>query len=236
MKLKGMDFQKILELEKQLREIKDEPAIQVELVEGLLNGRKNTSAWKKRYQMFCERTALPGVCLTEEDTSDDILLSHILDACDPEMLSALAERYSASPHFMKMIRERCRQSGQMKLDQELKKPKATFYQLLVKEMKKRGYDRDSDYYNYLGFSRQTFSKIRKADSKISKENALLLTLGLTPDYQSGMGLLNEAGYSLRKSNRREYIILYVMQKGPYTLFELNELLIFFGEKPIGCEA
>lgn len=235
MKIKGLDFQKVLELQKQLRRIKEEPAIEFELVEGLLNGRKNTPEWKERYETFCADSSLPGVYLAEEASSDDVLLKHILDACDPDMLSALAKRYRASSHLMRLIQERCESAGNMKIEQALKKPQDTFYQRLVKEMKKRGYEKDSDYYNYLGFSRQTFSKMKSPDYNLSRENALLLTLGLTPDYQNGIELLGAAGYSLRKNSKREYIILYMMKKGSYTLYELNELLIFFGEAPVGCE-
>lgn len=230
-----LDYGKVLELARQLEEIVSNEAVEVELIDGLLAGHAKTEAWRKKFRAFCGIYHLKGVFLAEDNPDDVLLLNQILDACDADILSCLSEKYSASPQLMQLIRQKCKPDDNLCIEQAVQKSQDSFYQLLVKEMEKQGYQSDSEYYNSISFSRQTFSRMKKSSYTLSRENALHLTLGLTPKYQDVVKLLGAAGYALRKNIRREYIILYMIKNDTYTLAELNEMLVSFGEEPIGCE-
>lgn len=227
------DFKKYLELYINL-EVREDKLI-LRVIDGLLQGRKNTQEWKHLYAEIFGNYGYSGKFLSEEANSDEMILEQILKNCDQDMLDTILERYGEESKLGKYIYELCRGREKTEIGEALQEQHESFYQLLVKEMKRKGYETDADYYNALCFSRQTFSRLRNKEYILSRENALWLTLGLEPDYWVGKNLLAAAGYSLRSANRREYIISYVMKSGPYTLLELNSLLDFYGEKPIGCE-
>lgn len=229
-----LDFYRILELDNLLCNFQNNSILAIGLIEDLLNGRRDTSNWLLAYQTLCDDSKIAGIALTGESVSDDVLLNQLLDACDPDVLVSMAAKYGTSSRLGKMIANHCRAEECTDIAQGLKQRQTSFYQLLVKLIEKKGYRTDADYYNTLRFSRQTFSRLRDPNYKLSRENALWLTLGLVPDYWEGTELLRAAGFSLRRSDRREYIILYVMRNGPYTLQELNEMLVYFEEEPIGC--
>lgn len=229
-----LDFYRILELDNLLHNFQDESILTIGLIEDLLNGRRDSSDWRFAYQRLCGDSDAVGMALMGESVNDDMLLNQILEACDSDVLASMAVKYGTSSHLGKLIAEHYQAKECTDIAQGLKQRQVSFYQLLVKLIEKKGYRTDADYYNALCFSRQTFSRLRNPNYKLSRENALWLTLGLAPDYWEGTELLRAAGFSLRKSDRREYIILYVMKNGSYTLQELNEMLVYFGEEPIGC--
>lgn len=229
-----LDFYRILELDHLLCGFWDNSTLAIGLIEDLLKGKSDTSDWQLAYQRFCGGNKVVGMALVEESVNDNLLLSQILEVCDPDVLASLAAKYGTSSRLGKLIAEYCQTAECTDIAQGLQKQQDSFYQLLVKSIKKRGYRTDADYYNAQCFSRQTFSRLRNPDYRLSRENALWLTLGLAPDYREGIELLRAAGFSLRKNDRREYIILYFMRNGSYTLRELNEMLVYFEEKPIGC--
>lgn len=229
-----LDFYRVLELDDLLRSRQNDSILAIGLIENLLNGRRDTADWRLAYQTLCGGGKVAGATLIGESVDDDVLLNQILEACDPDMLASMAAKYGTSSRLGKLISDHCQVAECTDIAQGLKKRQDSFYQLLVKLIEKKGYRTDADYYNMLCFSRQTFSRLRNPNYKLSRENALWLTLGLAPDYWEGTELLRAAGFSLRKSDRREYIILYVMKNGPYTLQELNEMLVYFEEEPIGC--
>lgn len=227
------DFQKYLELDIYLEKREDSHILRV--LDGLLQGKKYTQEWKQLYNEIFGNFGYCGKYLSENSDSDEMILDQILKNCDQNMLTTIVEKYGADSKLGKYISELCKGKEKTEIGEALQEQHESFYQLLVKEMKKKGYATDADYYNALCFSRQTFSRLRNKEYILSRENALWLTLGLEPDYWVGKNLLAAAGYSLRSANRREYIISYVMKSGSYTLLELNSLLDFYGEKPIGCE-
>ena len=227
------DFKKYLDLDISLKMRENQLVLCV--IDGLLQGRKNTQEWQQLYVELCGNHSCTGTYLSQNSDSDEMLLEQILKNCDQDMPATVVEKYgSASKLGMRSI-ELCQEREKSEIGKALEEQHESCYQLLVKEMKRKGYETDADYYNALRFSRQTFSRLRSKEYMLSRENALWLTLGLEPNYWGGSELLNAAGYSLRSANRREYIIAYVMKSGPYTLLELNNLLDFYGEKPIGCE-
>ena len=241
MEIYMIDFFDVLELEKLLSKMQEKNAessmedMAVNLVTGLIAGQKNSMEWRNNFQNFCHISPACGMYLAEKRSDDEIVLKQILEACDQTTLKSIASKYGKNSKIGAIVEKFCSTPKHPSLENELKANHESFYQLLVKQMEKEGYKTDADYYNKLCFSRQTFSKLRNPDYNVSRENAIWLTMGLTPNYQDGTRLLGAAGYSFRENKRRENIMIYVMKKGRYTLYELNELLSYFGEIPVGCE-
>lgn len=229
------DFRKYLELDACLEERVYRFCLVSRAVDELIQGKKDTKEWKAAYAEICGRQMLTGRPFAEESTNDEMLLEQILASCDPDILAMIVDKYGKETVLGRRISQLCPEAKGSKLDSALKVPQKSFYQMLTKMIEEKGYGTDADYYNELRFSRQTFSRLRTKDYVLSRENALWLTLGLTPDYQEGTRLLNAAGYALRSAVRREYIISYVMKSGRYTLAELNKILVDFGEEPVGCK-
>lgn len=119
------------------------------------------------------------------------------------------------------------------LQQILMEQQHSFYQLLGEKIDARGYESDADFYKSINFPRQLFSKLRRPDYTLHKDNVLWLLAGLRVDYWEAVQLLGAAGYTFRKNIRRDVIIAYTMKSGDYTLDSLNEMLLFFDEKPLG---
>ena len=98
-------------------------------------------------------------------------------------------------------------------------------------MSSKGFDSDSAFYNHIGMSRQTFAKIRKTNY-VSRNHALLMSVGLELTYLEAVDFMENAGYSFRKTDSRESIITYVMRNKKYTLSSMEEILFSFGEKSL----
>lgn len=211
----------------------------LELLEGLLRGKSRTAGWMRNYRLFCGES-LPGAKAKEREDADENLLDGLLGACNPEVLKSLLLQYGETSKIGRRIKQYYQEkegntgSPMADIEQELRAAHPSFYQLLAAEIQKRGYPSDAAYYEKIHFSRQLFSKLRKPDYTLSKNNVLWLTAGLALDYWDTVRLLDAAGYTFRKNSRRDTIVAYVIRNGKYTLDSLNEMLFFFGEAPLGC--
>ena len=115
-----------------------------------------------------------------------------------------------------------------------KKKEKSFYDLIKIEIDKK-YKKESDFYNEIGFPRQQFSRIRLDPGyTLRKENVYWITCGLNSDFYTTQRLLEAQGYSYNERNRTEIIIMYVVKSGKYTLEQVNEMLVAFGERPLGA--
>ncbi|MFG6331431.1 MAG: hypothetical protein K1W28_06320 [Lachnospiraceae bacterium] len=210
------------------------------LVEALIAGRSGTAAWQREFSDFCGLQAAQGVYIKENSGTDEELLRVLLDACGEEVLEALLLRYGSRSRIGRRIEELRGKAAQASQEvtegirSELKENHRSFYQLLAEKIDRKGYRSDAEYYERIHFSRQLFSKLRKPDYTLSKNNVLWLTAGLGLDYAETMQLMEAAGYTFRRTSRRDTIISYVIRHGEYTLDSLNEMLCFFGEKTLGC--
>ena len=212
----------------------------LELLDGLLEGKSDSTLWRSRFRSFCGIRRLTGSCLSLDNPSDELLLDELLSSCDEDVLDTLLIKYGETSALGSRIKE-CAQryhvedkALQKQIQKDFSASGQNFYNLLRETILQK-YPSPSKYYNELRFSRKLFSKIKNADYVLSRENALWLIVGLTPDYWQFVRLFNAAGYSLREGNRRDTIIKFVIKNGSYTLETLNDMLHFFEERCIGTE-
>lgn len=210
------------------------------LLEGLFAGKSHMAEWRHNFKDFCNIRDICGSAVKEDAETDENLLNILLEACDAEILEALVILYGKESKIGKRIKEfyqkKSSNTSELKTEIEngLKENHRSFYQLLVEKISEKGYSSDAEYYKEIHFSRQLFSKLRKPDYTLSKNNVLWLSAGLGLDYWETVQLLAAAGYTFRRDSRRDTIISYVIKNGEYTLDSLNEMLCFFGAEPIGC--
>lgn len=108
----------------------------------------------------------------------------------------------------------------------------SLYDFICKKMERSGFTSDSDFYNSIGMSRQTFSRLRYKNNSFSKQNILLMAVGLGLDYKDAAELLRLAGYAFRPEDRRDVILTYIFMNMSYDLPLVNEILEHFGQKPL----
>lgn len=181
-----------------------------------------------------------GSFLNSDKESDETAIITLIDSCNKEMIQRLITYFDSEAPIQKLLNKRLSelsstQENEIEIGNFLKsesKNSQSFYQYLTVCLEKSEFKTDADFYNYIGMSRQTFSKIRKNNAVISRDNALLMAVGLRLNYSEAVDFLNNAGYAFRKGNRREAIISYVMKNKKYDLWEMEEILLSFNEKPL----
>ncbi len=93
---------------------------------------------------------------------------------------------------------------------------------------------DAEIYKRAGIDRRHFSKIRcDKEYRPKKTTVLALCLALQLDENETVELLSLAGYSLSKGDTGDLVISFCIERGIYDLMEVNEALVFFGQKTIG---
>lgn len=183
---------------------------------------------------------IPGTFFNADKESDEAAIVTLIDSCNKEMIERLITYFDSDAPIQKLLDKRLSeltstQENEEDIDSYLKseyKNSQSFYQYLSLCLEKSEFKTDADFYNYIGMSRQTFSKIRKNNAVISRDNALLMSVGLKLNYSEAIDFLSKAGYAFRKGNRREAIISYVMKNKKYDLWEMEEILLSFNEKPL----
>ena len=108
----------------------------------------------------------------------------------------------------------------------------SFYEYLTDKIREKGFHSDSEFYNYIGMSRQTFGKIKKKNASVSRNHVLLMAVGLKLDYDEAVEFMGYAGYVFKRSSMREQVIAYVMKTRKYDLMFMEEVLMIFGQEPL----
>ena len=90
-----------------------------------------------------------------------------------------------------------------------------------------------DVYTKAGLTRAHFSKI-KADKGYhpTKETALAFAIALHLDMDETADLLKRAGYSLSHSSESDLIVEFFINRGIYSVDEINNQLDIRGHKPL----
>lgn len=178
---------------------------------------------------------------------DDKLILDIIRHCDDstqeELISAFGEESIVAQlirktRIEKYIRgkhprypfDELKESLQREI-KEIRKEGNPFYQGTCEYMKRLGFDKDSDFYNAIGMPRQQFARLRNAGNTLSKKTVLWIIVGLRLNYQEATDLLMKAGYSFRKSDMRDVILMYILRNTDYNLRMVNEVFEHFGLEP-----
>lgn len=109
----------------------------------------------------------------------------------------------------------------------------TFSTLLLKYID-RSRKTDAEIYKAAGVDRRHFSKIRgNRDYRPSKPTALALCLALELSKREAIRLLSLAGYSFSAGSTGDLVVAFCIEKGIYSLTEVNEALAYFDQKALG---
>ncbi len=196
------------------------------------------------FSLFCD---IHNTYLTDKKASFSMVVENqyndnavvtLLKKCDKTTLIHLIEYFDEGAPIQSLLKSRLDELNidekQIDIEEAVissKKRNKSFYQYLVNVMSSKGFDSDSAFYNHISMSRQTFAKIRKTNY-VSRNHALLMTVGLELTYLEAVDFMENAGYAFRKTDSREAIITYVMRNKKYTLFSMEEILYSFGEKSL----
>lgn len=103
---------------------------------------------------------------------------------------------------------------------------------ICRHLDRLGYKSDADFYNSISMPRQQFSRLRDANSTLSKKTVLWIIVGLKLDYVQACDLLQKAGYNFRKNDMRDVVLTYIFRNTTYDLDTVNLILDHFGIAPL----
>ncbi|HBA69854.1 MAG TPA: hypothetical protein DCZ40_10940 [Lachnospiraceae bacterium] len=173
------------------------------------------------------------------------MLDAVLGHCGEDILDELLNTYGEESEIGQYIRRKraldytkvsCELNAiERTLETHLKKARHggnPFYEAICGHLDRLGYKSDADFYNSIGMSRQQFSRLRDANSTLSKKTVLWIIVGLKLDYVQACDLLRKSGYNFRKNDMRDVILTYIFRNTTYDLDTVNFVLAHFGIAPL----
>lgn len=172
------------------------------------------------------------------DPSQTNAIFNLINQCNSEMIEELMEYFDESAPIQKLLENRRKELSKEKeknLNSVVKTQKSSYpvYDVLIDEMKIKGYETDADLYNYIDMDRRVFGKFRKKGATISRENALWFAVGFELNYPEAADFLAKLGYAFKYSDAREQLIAHVMRTRRYRFREMQSILYSFGFKMFG---
>ena len=120
-----------------------------------------------------------------------------------------------------------------KLDELMSHMDETFSQMLLRLIDERGL-KDSVVYHKANIDRRLFSKIRKdVNYAPTKKTVLAFAIALELSLDETKDLLMKAGYAFSNSSKSDVIISFFIENRNYNVFEINEVLFFYGQPILG---
>lgn len=89
---------------------------------------------------------------------------------------------------------------------------------------------DPEVYRRAHMDKRLFNKIKNPEYHPSKKSALALAIALELNLQEMEDLIDRAGYSLTRSDKRDIIVAYCVKNGEYDILRINSILYAFGEQ------
>lgn len=122
--------------------------------------------------------------------------------------------------------------GKRSLADVLQNLDESFNRMLLRLIDEKGYT-DAEVYKRANMDRKLFSKLRKEGYVPSKPTVLTLAIAMRLNLDETRDFLARAGYALSPGSRSDVIVEYFISQGIFDLFEINEALFAFGQKPLG---
>lgn len=120
-----------------------------------------------------------------------------------------------------------------KLDDLISYMDETFSQMLLRLIDERGL-KDSVVYHKANIDRRLFSKIRNdVNYAPTKKTVLAFAIALELSLDETKDLLMKAGYAFSNSSKSDVIISFFIENRNYNVFEINEVLFFYGQPILG---
>jgi len=120
------------------------------------------------------------------------------------------------------------------LDELIKKSEKTFSESLLDILIEKN-KKDTEVYKKANMDRKLFSKIRNnKDYRPSKNTAVALAIALELNLDETKDFIGRAGYTLTHSSKSDIIVEFFIINGKYDIFEINEVLFYYGLPLIGA--
>ena len=122
--------------------------------------------------------------------------------------------------------------GKRSLAEVLRNLDESFSRMLMRLIDEKGYT-DTEVYKRANIDRKLFSKLRKEGYVPSKPTVLVLAIAMRLNLDETRDFLARAGYALSPSSKSDVIVEYFISQGIFDLFEINEAMFAFQQKPLG---
>ena len=119
------------------------------------------------------------------------------------------------------------------IERRIRKEKESFSDYLTKLIDSRNLS-NPEVYSRANISRQQFSRIiSKEGYAPEKKTIYAFAIALELSEKETETLLKKAGHAFSETNKTDVIVQYFLEKQKYDMFEVNNVLLYYGESLLG---